>query len=154
MNRWSGNGAERQPNVEPERLFAGTDLFLRYLTDDVPSKADAFEELLHRASAGEVVLVVNSMVIAEIVWTLESHYGQSRDSIRDKVLAILNTPGMETAEADLLLQAVYWYAEKNADFADAFNAAWLAAQGLRAAITLEHARYAGLDGVTVQVLGE
>lgn len=154
MNRWSGNGAERQPNVEPERLFAGTDLFLRFLTDDVPSQADAIEELLYRASAGEVVLVVNSMVIAEIIWTLESHYGQSRDSIRDKVLAILNTPGMETAEADLLLQAVYWYADKNADFSDAFNAAWLAAQGLRAAVTLDHEHYAGLEGVSAQVLGK
>ncbi|MCL7455222.1 MAG: hypothetical protein M8467_19475, partial [Anaerolineae bacterium] len=76
----------------------------------------------HSAAASDS-LVINSLVIAEIVWTLESYYGLARDSIKSKVLAILNTPGLEVAEGDLLVQAIFWYADKNMHFIDAFNAA-------------------------------
>jgi uncharacterized protein len=138
----------------PERVFADTNLFLRYMTNDVPAQADAVEQLLQRASAGEIVLVINSLVIAEIVWTLESYYGLARDSVKDKILAILNTPGLEAAEGDLLLQAISWYADKNVDFINAFNAAWLAARGLTVAYTFDHRHFSRLEGIRVQVPGE
>jgi predicted nucleic acid-binding protein len=35
--------------MKPERVFADTNLFLRYLTNDVPDQADAVERLLRRA---------------------------------------------------------------------------------------------------------
>jgi predicted nucleic-acid-binding protein len=145
---------ERSLKVKPERVFADTNLFLRYLTNDVPAQADAVEQLLHRASGGEIVLVINSLVIAEIVWTLESYYGLTRDSIKDKILAILNTPGIETAEGDLLLQAIFWYADKNIDFIDACNAAWLLAQGLDTTYTFDRKHFSRIEGIKVQVPGE
>jgi predicted nucleic acid-binding protein len=62
--------------------FADTNLFLRYLTNDVPAQADAVEALLRRAVDGEeIVLVTNSLVMAEIVWVLDDYYQQSRDDI-------------------------------------------------------------------------
>ena len=140
--------------METERVFADTNLFLRYLTNDVPAQADAVEQLLHRASSGEMVLVINSLVIAEIVWTCESYYGLSRDSIKSKVLAILNTPGVEAADGDLLLQAIFWYADKGIDFIDAYNAAWMLAQGLMIAYTFDRKHFFRIDGVTVQTPGE
>lgn len=145
---------KRWPRVKPERVFADTNLFLRYLTNDVPVQADAVEQLLHRASAGDIILVINSLVIAELVWTLESYYGLARDSIKDKILAILNTPGLEATEEDLLLEATFWYADKNIDFIDAFNAAWLLAQGLTATYTFDRKHFSRIEGVTVQVPGE
>lgn len=36
----------------PERVFLDTNVFLRYLTNDVPKRADAVERLLRRAGAG------------------------------------------------------------------------------------------------------
>ncbi len=145
---------ERSLKMKAERVFADTNLFLRYLTNDVPAQADAVEELLRRASDGEVVLTINSMVIAEIVWTLESHYGLSRHSIKDKVLAILNTPGLEAAEGDLLLEAIFWYADKNIDFIDVFNAAWMFAEGLETAYTFDRRHFSRIAGIRVQVPGE
>jgi predicted nucleic-acid-binding protein len=145
---------ERSLKVKPELAFADTNLFLRYLTNDVPAQADAVEQLLHRASDGEIVLVINSLVIAEIVWTLESYYGLARGSIKDKILAILNTPGIEAAEGDLLLQAVFWYADKNIDFIDAFNAVWLLTQGLDTTYTFDRKHFSRIEGIKVQVPGE
>jgi predicted nucleic-acid-binding protein len=140
--------------VKPERVFADTNLFLRYLTNDIPAQADAVEQLVHRASGGEITLVINSLVIAEIVWTLESYYGLARDSVKDKVLAILNTPGVEAAEGDLLLEAVVSYADKNIDFIDAFNAAWMLTHELTTVYTFDRRHLSRVEGIKAQVPGE
>jgi predicted nucleic-acid-binding protein len=135
--------------MKPEPVFVDTNLFLRYLTNDIPEQANAIEALLRRAAAGEVLLVTNSLVMAELVWTLESYYRLPPQSIQDKVLAILNTPGLEVREGDLVLQAVLWYAEKNVDFIDAYNAAWLLDQGIKTACTFDRKHFARFEGVSV-----
>lgn len=112
-----------------ERAFIDTNLFLRYLTNDIPEQADAVEGLLGRAEVGEVRLVTNRLVMAEVVWTLESFYKKSKAEVRDAVLAILNTPGLNVEAHDQLLQAAIWYAEKNVDFIDACIAAQLFDEG-------------------------
>ncbi len=109
----------------PERAFIDTNLFLRFLTNDVPEQADAVEVLLQRAEAGKLILLTNRLVIAELVWTLESFYKKTKVDVRDAVLALLNTPGLEVESYDQILQAAVWYAEKNVDFIDACIAAQL-----------------------------
>jgi predicted nucleic acid-binding protein len=137
--------------VVPERAFADTNLFLRYLTNDVPAQADAVERLLARAAEGDLVLVTTPMVIAEIVWTLESFYGLSKSDIRDRVVAVLNTPGIEANQEHLLLDALESYADKNVDFADAYNAAWMREQGIEAVYTFDRRHFGRLDDVTPKV---
>ena len=139
--------------MKADRVFVDTNLFLRYLTNDVPAQADAVEALLQQAAGGEMVLVTNSLVIAEIVWVLASYYQQSPADIRDKVLAVLNTPGLEVVDGDLVLQAVTWFAEAHVDFIDAYNAAWMLAQDLDVAYTFDHEHFSRLEGITVRVPG-
>jgi uncharacterized protein len=139
--------------MKPEAVFADTNLFLRYLTNDVPEQADAVEQLLHRAAAGEVNLVTNSLAIAEIIWTLESFYQLARYDIQEKILAIVNTPGLEVVDGDLVWQAITWYAEQNVDFIDAYNAAWLLSQGLTTVYTFDRKHFLRLKGVIVQAPG-
>jgi uncharacterized protein len=137
-----------------ERAFIDTNLFLRYLTNDIPEKADRVEELLQRAALGEIVLVTTSLVIAEIVWTLTSFYGLSRQPICDRVLAILNTPGLEVAESDLLIAAATHYAAKNVDFIDAYNAAWMVQQQLSTAYTFDRKHFSRFEHIVVKTPGE
>jgi predicted nucleic-acid-binding protein len=130
-----------------------TNLFLRYLTNDVPEQADAVEQLLRRAAAGETTLMTNSLVLAEIIWTLESFYQLARNEIQEKILAILNTPGLEIVDGDLVWQAITWYAEQNVDFIDAYNATWLLSHGMTTVYTLDRKHFSRLKGVIVQVPG-
>ena len=133
--------------MKPETVFADTNLFLRYLTDDIPEQADKVEALLRRAGQGELRLVTTSLVIAEIVWTLESHYHVPKPDIQDNLLAILGTPGLEVEDADLLLQAATWYAGKNVDFIDAFNAAWMLHHGITRAATFDLDHFRRFEGL-------
>jgi uncharacterized protein len=70
------------------------------------------------------------------------------------VLAILNTPGLEVAEGDQVLQAISWYADKNTDFIDAFDAAGLLAQELTAVYTFDQKHFSRFEGISVRVPGE
>ena len=134
----------------PDQLFLDTNIFLRYLTNDIPAQADATEALLRRAAGGEVSLVTSTMVIAEIVWTLECYYHLTPPAIRDQVLAIANTPGLELDDRDLLIQAAIWYADENVDFIDAYNAAWMVSQGITAVCTFDRRHFSRLDHLEVR----
>lgn len=137
--------------METERRFIDTNLFLRYLTNDVPEQADAVEELLQKAAAGDVVLVTNSLVMAEIVWTLESFYQLEREAIREKLLAILNTRGLEVVDGKLVSQAITGYVDLNVDFIDAYNVAWMLAQGITDIHTFDRKHLKRFDAITMHV---
>ena len=106
----------------PTQPYKGTRDFL---PDEMAVRTQLFEALLQRAEQGEVLLLINALVMAEIVWTLKSFYKLSKPAVEERVLAVLNTPGLEVVDGDLVLQAVVWYVEKNVDFIDAYNATWM-----------------------------
>jgi predicted nucleic-acid-binding protein len=140
--------------MKAEPFFADTNLFLRYLTNDVPAQSEAVENLLREAADGKRILITNSLVIAEIVWTLESYYSLSREEVQKRILAILNTPGLEVADAEILFQAILWYVEKNVDFIDAYNAAWMSEHKLAAIYTFDQKHFKRLPGISVHVPGD
>lgn len=134
--------------MESKRVFADTNLFLRYLTNDIPAKADAVEDLLERAARRELILVTSSLVIAEIVWTLESYYGLSKKEIRDKILTILSTPGLEVEGAYLAGQAISIFADKNTDYIDAYNTCWMRSTGLIIIYTFDKKHFSRIEGIS------
>lgn len=134
----------------PERAFIDTNLFLRYLTNDIPEQADAVDALLQQAETGTVQLYTNRLVIAEIVWTLERFYKKTKPEVRDAVLAILNTSGLSVEARDQLLQAAVWYEEKNLDFIDACIAAELFEAGPDTIYTFNRKHFGRFPFLNVQ----
>jgi uncharacterized protein len=110
--------------------FLDTNIFIRFLTDDAPEKADACEEIFKKAVEKQETLFTTDLVIAEIVWVLESFYELPKDEIQDKVEKILNTPNLICPYKDLILGALILYSEKNIDYIDAYNALILKEHGI------------------------
>jgi uncharacterized protein len=110
------------------RVFVDTNVFLRFLTHDDPAKADKARRLFASAVAGELVVETSLLVIAEIVWTLESFYGLTHDEVAERVNIILGTPNLECPHKDLLFEALLAYTERNVDFIDAYHAILLGRQ--------------------------
>lgn len=130
------------------RVFVDTNVFLRFLTQDDLAKAEKARRLFASAVAGEVVVETSLLVIAEIVWTLESFYGLTHDEVAEQVTIILATPNIECPNKELLVEALIAYTERNVDFIDAYHAVLL---GRRRDISLARfdrkhfRRFAGLD---------
>ena len=110
--------------------FVDTNIFLRFLVNDDSKKADACELLFRNAITGKESLFTTDMVIAEIVWVLESYYELAKNDVREKVEKILNTPNLVCPQKDIILSALNVYTEKNIDFIDAFNAMTLRDKGI------------------------
>jgi uncharacterized protein len=110
--------------------FVDTNLFIRYLTNDDQAKAERVELLLREAAAGKVRLVTAEMVIAEVVWVLESSYGLKSAAVAPLIRAILATSGLEVLNASLVARALEHYETKNVDFIDGYIAAVMEKQGI------------------------
>lgn len=100
--------------------FVDTNIFIRYLTNDDPVKADRVEKLLNEAAAGKVRLITTEMVLAEVVWVLESFYGLKNVEIGPMIKAILATPGLEVLNSALVEKATEYYLAHNIDFIDGY----------------------------------
>lgn len=100
--------------------FLDANIFIRYLTNDDPVKADRVEQLLDSAVAGNEKLITTEMVIAEVVWVLESFYKLDNRAIGPMIKAILATPGLEVINGPLVEKAVDRYLIQNIDFIDGY----------------------------------
>lgn len=140
--------------MKPEMVFADTNLFLRFLTKDVPDQAEAVRKLLHQAAEGKISLITTSIVIAEIVWTLESFYKETKENIQQLVLSFLNTPGLKVDKGDLIVKALRHYVDKNVDYIDSYNAAWMDENEITTVYTFDQNHFSRLDNLTVKTPGE
>ena len=111
--------------------FIDTNILIRFLVNDIPQKADACEKIFKNAVAKKETLFTTEMVIAEIIWVLESYYELSQQEVQEKVEKILNTPNLICPHKDLILNALSIYGEKNIDYIDAYNALILKDKGIK-----------------------
>ncbi len=130
-------------------LFVDTNVFLRFLTNDDPVKAKRAEALFRDAVRGKVALTTSLLVIAEIVWTLESFYGLEKQEVASKVEKILNTPNLECTEASFILIALDLYVHHNIDFIDAYHAVHMKERGLTHILTYDRKHFARVPWVEI-----
>lgn len=137
-------------NDRAESVFVDTNVFLRYLTNDVPKQADEVHQLFLAAKQGTILLVTTAMVVAEIVWTLESYYQLAASDVRDQILAILNTDGLEVENSGMILQAITDHVDLNVDFIDAYCAEWLLSKNLDVVCTFDTQHFNRLPGIVAR----
>ena len=106
-----------------DRLYADTNLFIRYFTNEPPKQAEKARKLFESISKGENELYVCDLIAAEIVYVLESVYCLNKKEIADKLLAIVEHENVTIENQAIILEALELYAEKNLDFTDAYLAA-------------------------------
>lgn len=142
------SGERRASAVDDhKRAVIDTNLLIRYLTEDDPSKANDVRRLLLKAAQGEVRLLVPSVVIAELVWVLESFYKLDRSEIVPLLNAILHTHGVEVSDKPVVFDAVALYGYGTADFIDAWIVAFAKTAGVRAVYTFDRKHFKGIDGI-------
>lgn len=130
-------------------VFVDTNVFLRFLTNDDPAKAKRAEALFRDAVGGKIRLMTSLLVIAEIVWTLESFYGLDKHEIAEKVQTILNTPNLQCADAPLILLALDLYAQQNIDFIDAYHAGFLKDRDVKRIVTYDRKHFGRVEWLDI-----
>jgi predicted nucleic acid-binding protein len=115
-----------------ERKFVDTNIFLRYLTKDDPSKYDRCRELFKNAIEGKIALTTSGLVIAELIWTLLSYYKIPKVEVIEKVSIIVGTDELYIPDKEMIAEGLVLYGRKNIDYIDAYNAVLMRHHGLNA----------------------
>lgn len=106
------------------KVFIDTNVFLRFLLADHKTQSPLAKKLFIDAKNRKISLITHSLVIAEIIFTLDSFFNLSKTEIVEKINIILLFNELEIIEKNILLQSITFYKRKNIDFIDAFIAAY------------------------------
>lgn len=101
------------------RALLDTNILIRHLTGDPPGQARRATALL----GARHELILTDVVLAEMVYVLESFYERPRGEISEMTRALLALPSIAVVDHDLLLRAVELYEDMRLDFAEAYLAA-------------------------------
>ncbi len=130
-----------------KRVVIETNLLIRYLTADDPQKAKVVDNLIESALKGGIRILIPSIVIAELIWVLESFYQVEADTTAELVDAILNTPGVDVTEKTIIHAALKLYRKKNIDFIDAWIIEFAKERGVKTIYTFDKKHFKDIKGI-------
>jgi predicted nucleic acid-binding protein len=103
-----------------EEVLLDTNVILRHALGDHPTHGRQALRLFEEAAEGTLRLLVSSLVIAQVVWTLESFYRASREYIAGLLEALLETPGVTALEPRVVSRCIEIYGAHNIEIVDAY----------------------------------
>jgi predicted nucleic acid-binding protein len=109
--------------VSTPRYLVDTNILLRFLSGEPVIQAEAARSLFAKASAGDLVLDVSPVIVAETLYTLLSFYGVERKIAVEKLSLLLRQHGVKLRDANQVFSALEYLRAINVGFADAFLAA-------------------------------
>ena len=105
-------------------VFVDTNIFLRFLTRDQEKQFQACRRLFARAKQGKIKLTTSALVVFELIWTITSYYQESKESVVEKMMSILDFPNLTVEHEELFLESLLLWQQQNTEFNDAFNYVW------------------------------
>lgn len=96
--------------------FVDTNVLVRHLIGEPPKMAARATAYLQRESE----LLVADLIVAEIIYVLESFYEVARPEISEAMRALIVMESVSVVDAPLLLRAVEIYEYDRLDFAEAY----------------------------------
>lgn len=106
--------------------FVDSNILVRHLTGDPPEQAAHATEFLR---GGESLIVVD-LVVAEVVYVLESVYEVKRERVAELVRAVIGFPAVVVPDDALLLRALEIYEQHRIHFAESYLAACAEVSGV------------------------
>ena len=117
------------------RAFVDSNVLVRHLTGDPPDQAKRATALLRDAE--ELILV--DLVVAEVVYVLESVYVIERERVAELVRAIVGFPPVVVPDRLLLLRSLEIYEQPRIHFAESYLAACAEATGVGVVASFDRA---------------
>jgi predicted nucleic-acid-binding protein len=115
--------------------FVDSNILIRHLTGDPPDEAMEATAFLRGADN----LIVVDLVVAEVVYVLESVYELEREHVAELVRAILAFRAIVVSDLPLLLRALEIYEQHRIHFAESYLAASAEVSGVGVVASFDRA---------------
>jgi len=99
-----------------------TNTIIRFLTDNTPAHSQKVIKLFQKSTYKS--LFIPDLIVAEIIFVLQSFYKLEREEIVDKLSHLINYPKIKTNKR-LIKTSLKFFSTKNISFPDAYLAALL-----------------------------
>lgn len=96
--------------------FVDTNILIRHLTGDPPDLASRATAFLAQADE----LLLPDLIVAEIVYVLESYYEVPREEVARLVRSVIAFDAIRTLDPALILRSLEMYVTHRLDFAEAY----------------------------------
>ncbi len=115
--------------------YVDTNILVRHLTNDPPDPGRRATAILENADR----LILTDVVVAELVYVLESYYEHPKKQVAEGIQSLLTLPSIAVADHDLLLRAIELFEHTRLDFAEACLAAAAELSGVGAVASFDRA---------------
>ncbi|MEZ5453909.1 MAG: type II toxin-antitoxin system VapC family toxin [Thiothrix sp.] len=114
-----------------------TNVLVRYLLNDDPQQADIARQRIQQAVAEGEPVRISLLTILEAEWVLRSYGKRDKVTVISVFQALLESRDIEIELEESLEQALHYYKNSNADFADCLMASRNQRSGCTAMLTFD-----------------
>lgn len=103
-----------------KRVVVDTNVFLRFLLDDIPVQRQEAEMLFSKAKKGTVEVFVPQIVVFELEFVLRKYYQLPKPEVILKIKSLINTPYFQISDRQTFIMALNIFDNSTFSFVDAF----------------------------------
>lgn len=103
-------------------IILDTNIILRLLRKDSIELSKNAKVIFDRASEGKILLYVDELALAEVVWNLLSFYKETKENVVDLLLDLISQDWIINSRKGILLETLRLYKNENLSYVDC----WLA----------------------------
>ncbi|MBM3710673.1 MAG: type II toxin-antitoxin system VapC family toxin [Actinobacteria bacterium] len=101
-------------------VYADTNMFLRYLTNEPPLLAEKVSEFFDKMESGLYKLYVCDIVVSELVYVLEKVFELSKREICEKIKTLMLKKNIIMENRQIAFKSLEIYRDFNINFVDAY----------------------------------
>ncbi len=97
-----------------------SNIILRYIVNEnttINIKARGYFE---EASNDQLVLIIDNIVIAEVIWVLKSFYKSTKDDIYNSIKIVLTHKNIKMTNKNLILESLEFFYSHNLSYIDCY----------------------------------
>lgn len=132
-----------------QKAFVDTSIIIRLLVKDSEQKYKDVVKLLSGARGQGIALYLLPVAILETVIVLEKVYKLNKNSVAERIAALMNTPDIIIELESVFLKAIKSYVESNVKFADAVMGYWGLDKGIADVFTYDEKDFLRIEGLKV-----
>ena len=132
-----------------QKAFVDTSIIIRLLVKDSEQKYKDVVKLLSGARGQGIALYLLPVAILETVIVLEKVYKLNKNSVAERIAALMNTPDIIIELESVFLKAIKSYVESNVKFADAVMGYWGLDKGIADVFTYDEKDFLRNEGLKV-----
>lgn len=103
-----------------DSLILDTNVFLRFLLDDIPDQAKEATKIFNKAKSKKLNILIPQIVIFEILFALEKYYKFPKKEVIEKVESILIAEYLNIQDRAVFPETLELFKASNVDFVDCF----------------------------------